>query len=423
MKTFISISFIVFSWSLFAQNYSDYFTNERLRIDYYLTGNANKTILTISKLFKEPIWAGSKKNLVDTFYYGHYRIEVYDSAQKSLLFASGFCTLYQEWQQTPEAKKTFRTFSQFVNIPFPKNTIKIIFLERNNMGTFHELQSFYVNPSQPDIIKEKPNNIPIVEYIKNGDYNEKIDIAIIAEGYTAEQMDKFIADAKRLTEVLFTKEPFNQMKSYFNVTFVKSPSLEEGTDKPHLNIWKKTAAETRFYTFSMDRYLSVYDYQLLGNILNHVAYDQLVVLVNTKTYGGGGIYNFYSIAVSDNVFADYVFIHEFGHAFGALGDEYQDADDANENFYNLSVEPWEPNITTLVNFDKKWKKMLDKKTPIPTPIKGYENKIGVFEGAGYKTKGIYRPSVSCIMRDFQKLEFCPVCQVAIKQNILFHTGH
>lgn len=409
--------------SVFAQNYSDYFTGERLRIEYYLTGNAEQTIFSISKLYKEPIWSGNRKNLVDTFFYGHYRVEVFDSVEQKIIFANGFCTLFQEWQLTPEAKYTYRTFPQFINIPFPKKTIRIVFYERDKNLKFHERISFYVRPNQPDIIKESPKKMPIVEYLKQGEYSEKIDIAIVAEGYTADQMDKFVKDATRLTEALFDKEPFKQMKSFFNIYFVQSPSQEEGTDKPHLNVWKKTAVESRFYTFSMDRYLSVYDYNLLGQILNTVPYDQIIVLVNTKTYGGGGIYNFYSIAISDNLFANYVFIHEFGHAFAGLADEYQNADEANENFYNLLVEPWEANITTLVNFDKKWKHMLDKKTPIPTPVKGYENKIGVFEGAGYRNKGIYRPAVSCIMRDFQNLEFCPVCQNAIRKIIYFNTAN
>jgi len=418
--TNIFIGIFLFAYG-FTQQYDNYFTNERLRIEYCLTGNFEKTIITISNLYKEPIWGGNKKNLIDTFNYGHYKIEVYDSSQSKLLYSRGFCTLYQEWQQTPEAKTTYKTFSQFINIPFPKNTIKIIFYERLKNQQFKELSSFFVRPNQTDIIKEKPEIFPVVEYIKNGIPEEKVDIVIIAEGYKEDQMEKFINDASKLTEILFSKEPFKKMKSHFNVTFVKSPSLEEGTDKPHLNIWKKTVAETRFNTFNMDRYLSVYQYNSLGKILSNIPYDQIIILVNTKTYGGGGIFNYYSIAVADNLFADYVFIHEFGHAFGGLADEYQDSDEANENFYDLSFEPWEPNITTLVSFDKKWKHLLDKKTPIPTPVTGFENKLGVFEGAGYRSKGIYRPVVNCIMRDFQKLEFCPVCQNALQQIILFNS--
>ncbi len=418
VNIFFSFFFVL---SCFSQQFSNHFTNERLRIEYFLTGNANNTIVTLSKLYKEPIWSGNKKNLTDTFNYGNFKIHVYDSSHTKLLYSYAFCTLYHEWQLTPEAKSNYKTFSQFVNIPFPKNTIKIVFYERLKNQQFKELTSFYIRPNQADIIKEEAEIYPFVEYMKNGLPEEKIDIAIVAEGYKEDQMEKFVSDATKLIEVLFSKEPLKKMKSYFNVTFVKSPSTDEGTDKPHINIWRKTAVETRFNTFNMDRYLSVYDYNLLGKILSNIAYDQIIVLVNTKTYGGGGIYNYYSIAIADNIFADYVFIHEFGHAFGGLADEYQTQDEANENFYDITFEPWEPNITTLVNFDKKWKHLLEKKIPIPTPIKGYENKIGVFEGAGYRSKGIYRPVVNCIMRDFQKLEFCPVCQNSIQKIILFNT--
>lgn len=407
---------------VYSQRFNEYFTNERLRIEYFLTGNAEKATITISNLYLEPKWSGSTKNLIDTFNFGHYRLHVYDSAQAILLYSYGFCTLFQEWQLTPEAKTTYNTFSQFVNIPFPKRTIKVVFYERQKNQQFKELAFFYIRPNQFNIIKEKPEVYPVVEYLKNGLPEHKVDIAIVAEGYKEDQMEKFKNDAVKFTEILFSKEPFKQLKTHFNVTFVKSPSVEEGTDKPHLNVWKKTAVETRFNTFNMDRYLSVNDYNRLGKILSNVAYDQIIVLVNTKKYGGGGIYNYYSIAVADNPFADYVFIHEFGHAFGGLADEYQTSDEANENFYDLSVEPWEANITTLVNFDKKWKNMLDKKTPIPTPVAGYENKVGVFEGAGYRNKGIYRPVVNCIMRDFQKLEFCPVCQNSLRKLILFNSG-
>jgi hypothetical protein len=421
MKTLSLIVLILTCVSLFSQEFDNYFTEERLRINLFFTGNYENTIITLSELYKEPHWSGNKKNLIDTFNYGHYKLKVFDSTGTKLIYSYGFNTLFQEWQLTPEAKTTYKTFPFFVNIPFPKHTIKLVFYVRQKNLEFKEICSYIINPFKPYIINDKPDVYPVYEYLKNGKSSENIDVAIVAEGYTLEQMDKFIKDASRFTELIFSKAPFNQFKDKFNVTFVKVPSDEEGTDKPHLNIWKKTALETSFNTFDMDRYLSLYDYHKLGKILSNCAYDQIIILVNTKTYGGGGIYNCYSIAVADNLFSDYIFIHEFGHAFAGLADEYEISDPANQDFYDISLEPWEPNITTLVNFDKKWKKMLDKNTPIPTPLKGYENKVGVFEGAGYRNKGIFRPYQYCIMRDFQKLEFCPVCQNAIKQIILFNT--
>lgn len=413
---------LLYSFNYAQSYYYQYFTDERLRIEYCLFGNNQNAEITISNLYKEPVWGGNKKNLIDTFNFGHYKIEVFDSVGTMLLYSKGFSTLFQEWQYTPEAKTKKKAFIQWVSIPFPKHTIKVVFYQRSKNGEFISIYSEIISPFLHSIIKEKPDNYPIVDYINNGTCSNKVDIAIVAEGYTLEQMDKFEKDAIRLTDALFNVSPFKENKTLFNVRFIKSPSEEQGTDLPQQNNWKKTAVDTRFYTFETDRYISVYNYSKLGKVLANVPYDQIIVLVNTKAYGGGGIYNYYSIAIADNIYAEHVFIHEFGHAFAGLADEYDDADDSNADFYNLNIEPWEPNITSLIAFEKKWKNMVDKKTPIPTPFnKNYEKTIGAFEGAGYKEKGLYRPTPTCIMRTLDKLEFCPVCQKAINDIIVFNS--
>lgn len=423
LKNTLLVLFLMVVCQSFAQiNFQNYFTAERLRVEYYLTGDAKHAQITLANLYQEPVWGGNEKNLLDTFNYGHYKIEVYDSAANKMLYSKGFSTLFQEWQYTPEAKTKQKTFIQWISLPFPKNTIKIIFYERGKDNQFVPLYTDWINPASPEIMNEKVQSFPVVAYINSGSPSAKVDIAIVAEGYTSEQMDKFEQDAQRLTDALFTVSPFKENKAAFNVHFIKVPSEEQGTDLPHRNIWRKTALDTRFYTFETDRYISVYNYAPLGKVLANVPYDQIIVLVNTKIYGGGGIYNYYSVAVSDNFFADYVFIHEFGHAFGGLADEYDDADESNADFYDVKLEPWEPNITTLVQFDKKWKNMVDKKTPIPTPLgKGFDNKVGAFQGAGYNKNDIYRPTPNCIMRTLDKLEFCPVCQKAIHDIILFNS--
>lgn len=424
MKKFVFIvTFCLFNLSHYSQIvFSQYFSKERLRIEYYLTGNNATAEITISNLYKEPIWGGNEKNLIDTFNFGHYKIEVLDSSGTTLIYSKGFSTLFQEWQYTPEAKTKKRTFIQWISIPFPKHTVKVVFYERAKNNNFNPIYSETISPFSPVIIAEKPDIYPVVNYFINGKTSEKVDITIVAEGYTSEQLARFEQDAKRLTDALFNVSPFKENKSLFNVRFVKVPSEEQGTDLPHKNIWRKTAIDTRFYTFETDRYISVYNYAPLAKVLANVPYDQIIVLVNTKTYGGGGIYNYYSVAVADNYFSDYVFIHEFGHAFAGLADEYDDADESNADFYDITIEPWEPNITTLVNFERKWKNMVDKKTPIPTPInKGNDQKVGVFAGAGYNKNNIFRPTTQCIMRSLDKLEFCVVCQKAIKDIILFNS--
>jgi len=417
------ITFCLFNLTHYSQIvFSQHFSKERLRIEYYISGNNTEAEITLANLYKEPVWGGNEKNLIDTFNFGHYKIEVFDSMGTTLIYSKGFSTLFQEWQYTPEAKIKKRTFIQWISIPFPKHTIKVIFYQRAKNNEFYPIFSEIISPSSPEIIAEKADSFPTIEYLKNGSCNEKVDIAIVSEGYTAEQMNKFEQDARRLTDALFNVSPFKESKSLFNVRFVIVPSEERGTDLPHKHIWRKTALDTRFYTFETDRYISVYNYAPLGKVLANVPYDQIIVLVNTNTYGGGGIYNYYSVAVADHYFADYVFVHEFGHAFAGLADEYDDADESNADFYDITLEPWEPNITTLVHFSKKWKNMVDKKTPIPTPInKGFDQKVGAFAGAGYNKKNIYRPTTQCIMRSLDKLEFCIVCQKAIKDIILFNS--
>jgi hypothetical protein len=198
-------------------------------------------------------------------------------------------------------------------------------------------------------------------------------------------------------------------------------SEESTTDYSGKGIWKNTALNSGYYTFGLDRYLTTPDYKSVRNAVWNVPCDAIIVLVNAQTYGGGGIYNFYSMVTADDVRSPKVLVHEFGHGFGGLADEYFESDVAyDDSFYNLKTEPWEPNITTLVNFDKKWKNMLPKNTKIPTPVdKNKPHELGVYEGGGYLAKGIFRPVDYCMMRNYHM--FCPVCQQSISSVIDFFT--
>ncbi|MEO8399043.1 MAG: M64 family metallopeptidase, partial [Ignavibacteriaceae bacterium] len=211
-------------------------------------------------------------------------------------------------------------------------------------------------------------------------------------------------------------------KNKFNILGIEAPSEESGTDIPPKNIWKKTLFMTKFYTFDLDRYLMTIDNKDIRDAASNVPYDQIVLLVNTEMYGGGAIYNHYSVAVSDNNYSEYIFIHEFGHGFASLGDEYYDSDVAYKDFYSSDVEPLDPNLTTLVNFDSKWKDLVDPSTPIPTPVEDkYIDKVGAFEGGGYVEKGVYRPAYDCTMKSISINNFCPVCKRAIQQMIDFYS--
>jgi hypothetical protein len=371
---------------------------------------------------REKMWSGSHNNLIDKLNYGTYRFQVYDNKSGELIFSKGFSPIFQEWQSTAEAKKMVKAFYQVIRFPFPKNIVRLKIEKRNYNGQFNEIYSTNIDPDNYFIISENPPVIPTEKILYSGEPSHKIDIAILAEGYTENEMDKFSKDAKRLTDSLFVVAPFSQMKEYFNIYALKTPSVESGTDIPGEHIYRNTLYNSTFYTFDISRYLTTSDMKTIHDMAAVVPYDQIIILVNSSRYGGGGFYNYVTVCAADHKLASNVFVHEFGHGFAGLADEYYTSEVAYEDYYNLKVEPWEPNLTTMVDFSSKWKDMIDASTPVPTPRNAkYESKVGAFEGGGYISKGIYSPMEDCRMKSNITSSFCPVCQRAIKEAIIENT--
>ena len=405
-----------------APAFESFFDEGVLRFDYILSGNQTTTRVLPGDMKREKFWGGSKITLIDHQNLGTYRFQVFDEQSGELIFSKGFCPLFQEWQSTSEAKNSDRGFYQVIRFPFPKKDVILKIENRDRNGKFVRIYSTRINPSNYFIINEKTQDIPIEKILFSGDYSHKIDIAILAEGYTEKEMGKFVADAKRLTDSLFAVKPFSQMKSSFNIYALKTASPESGTDIPGEQIYCKTLYNSTFYTFDISRYLTTSDMKTVHDMAAAVPYDQIIVLVNTPRYGGGGFYNFVNVCASDHKLSPNVFIHEFGHGFAGLADEYYTSEVAYDNYYNLKVEPWEPNITTLVNFGSKWQEMISEGIPIPTPRDGkYASKVGAFEGGGYVSKGIFSPMENCRMKSNETSEFCPVCQKAIQLAIAENT--
>jgi hypothetical protein len=424
----LSMKKILFLWLLLpvlttAQPlFNQYFHKKTFRFDFLLGGNATEATVFPQQMKQEPYWAGPVVNLIDTFNYGTYRFRVLDAESQKLLYSRGFSTLFQEWQTTPEAKKINRSYYQAVFFPFPKNKVILIIEIRKWEGNFRPLYSVSIDPDDYFILKENPLPYPSVVIQEYGKPEEKVDLVILAEGYTIAEMQKFEDDVRRVTGYLFEEEPFKSRKKSFNVRAVLSPSHDSGTDVPGEGIYNNTLFNSTFYTFDVSRYLTTSDMKSVYDAAAAVPYDQIYVLVNTKRYGGGGFYNFLNICSSDHSLTKEVFVHEFGHGFAGLGDEYYNSEVAYEDYYNLKIEPWEPNITTLVDFSKKWKAMVDASTPIPTPREsGYANKVGAFEGGGYMSKGIYSPYIDCRMKSNDAKRFCPVCTDAIIRKIDFYS--
>jgi len=422
MRSFILFFFIFSTVAAAAQdNFDKYFTGKVLRFDFMFAGNSQKTIVYPVGMKEEPFWGGSKTNLIDPFNYGNFRYEILDSTGNNVIYSRGFCTLFQEWQTTAEAKIMERSFYEVATIPFPKYKVKFVISIRERNGTFVKLYETAIDPADYFIRKEKPVNASVTKISAAGDPETSVDLAFIAEGYKSDEMPKFLEDVKKMAEILFTEPPFSEYRNKFNIWAVEAVSAESGTDIPGERNYVSTALNSSFYTFDIDRYLTTQDIKSVNDYAALVPHDNIIVLINSTKYGGGGVYNYYSGTTVGHGFSPQVFIHEFGHGFAGLADEYYSSTVAYDEFYPLNVEPWEPNITTRVNFDSKWKNMIAKETPLPTPaLEKYKDITGLFEGGGYSAKGIFRPELECRMKSNSPKGFCSVCRQAIKEMIEFY---
>jgi hypothetical protein len=422
MRTIISIILFVVSLTIQGQNNFDkFFSDKVLRFDFMLSGNNRETSVYPVGMKQEPFWAGSNSTLLNPFNTGNFKYELFDSTGISLIYSRSFCTLFQEWQTTDEAKKINRSFYEVATMPYPKHKVRFILSKRERNGLFTQLYETMIDPADYFIRKENPVNVKVSKIYGTGDPHNSVDLAFLAEGYKADEMGKFRNDVKKMADYLFAEAPFSEYKDSFNIWAVESISQDSGTDIPGENIYVNTVMNSSFYTFNIDRYLTTQDIKSVNDYAAAAPHDYIIVLINSTRYGGGGVYNYYCGTTTDHQLSPKVFIHEFGHGFAGLADEYYSSTVAYDEFYPLNAEPWEPNITTLVNFDSKWKKMIGKDTPIPTPAEDkYANVTGLFEGGGYSAKGIYRSEMDCRMKSNNTKGYCSVCRNAIKEMIEFY---
>ena len=306
-------------------------------------------------------------------------------------------------------------------LPYPVRTIRFTIERRTyETGRFDSLFGLFINPADPFILHEMPDRYPVFELETKGSTAHQLDIAFVAEGYTEEEMPEFREDVRRISEYFLAAEPFSGFRERITFRAVESPSEGSGVDIPGTNTYVNTSISSSFYTFGSERYLTTKDTWSMRDIAANVPYDQIIILNNSTKYGGGGFYNHYCQSTTDNEWSEIVAIHEFGHAFGGLADEYVGGVNY-DGYYNLKLEPWEPNITTRIDFGSKWLRMIPDTVPVPTPRdSAYLHIVGVFEGGGYMAKGIYSPVMNCRMKDNSAPGFCPVCHEAIRQKILFY---
>ena len=425
-RLFLTLICAVAAVAVSAQSFSEHFVNKTLRIDYVFAGNAENQIVALDELATIDGWAGRQVNLDKIPVRGNGELKLIDAKSGKTIYRTSFSSLFQEWLVTDEASQITKSFEATFLVPFPKQEVFAEITLLDNKGEKQTSLRHRIAPDDKLIRNMNGRETAPHEYLlKSGSAEECIDIAIVAEGYTAEEMDIFMHDARTACDEIFRYEPFASHKEKFNVVAVKIESKQSDVSVPQDGIWRQTALNSNFHTFYSPRYLTTNSVHLIHDSLVGIDYEHLIILANTDTYGGGGIYNSYTLTTAHNPQFKPVVVHEFGHSFGALGDEYfYEHADHTENTYDLRYEPWEQNITSLVDFESKWKDMLDKHTSIPTePTDKRKEKytVGVYEGGGYMTKGMYRPAVVCRMRDNVATQFCPVCQRAIERIIIYNT--
>jgi hypothetical protein len=444
-------------------SFNDYFTDKTMRYDYFHTGKVGEEVFSPDCIVSDGPWPGSRTILIDPLELGPYLFQVTDKESNVLLFSRGFASVFGEWQTTPEAEEGYGTFHESIRFPWPEKPVNIIVKKRDTANVFQVIWTTTVDPASR---KVNPADIVHSEKVDvicdNGPASEKLDIVILGDGYTADEMGKFRADAKRMADVLLNHEPFLKRKTDINIRAVETPSTVSGVLRPHPGVFKRTALLTHYGSFDSERYVLAYENRLIRDVASAVPYDCMVILINERTYGGGGIYNLYTTVSVDNKFGEYIMVHEFGHHLGGLADEYYTSSVAYEA-PDIKVEPWEPNITAL--FDKgslKWNDLVEAGTPLPTPwnkepfdqfgyriqqqrdslraakvpedvmealfmrqmkqedeffsAEKYRDKVGAFEGAGYIAKGLYRPQIDCIMYT-RHMQFCKVCQRSLENVI------
>ena len=442
--TFIAAVLALASIPVKAQSIDSRLTDKTLRIDYVFSGTDKECIIAVDELQSLEGWAGRRTNMKDVPLRGNGQILMTEASSGDTLYRNSFSTLFQEWQATEEATRIRKSFKNVFLLPMPAVKVNV---SVQLYDFYDKVAAALTHPVDPEdiLIRPKGNDNPSRYIHHSGPSEQCIDVVILAEGYTEAEMDIFYADAQEAADALFSHEPFKSLKDRFNILAVAAPSEDSGVSVPREGDWKNTAVGSHFDTFYSDRYLTTLRLKQLHDCLAGVPYEHIIILANTDTYGGGGIYNSYMLSSTRHKDSKPVIVHEFGHSFAGLADEYF-YDDQYEQFYFSDVEPWEPNITTLVDFESKWKDMVEEEGIVTKAdqaaqkqaerekaakkgrpqakdwakeVKGY--KVGLYEGAGYLSEGVYRPVPECRMKINEVPGFCPVCERAIRRLINYNT--
>ena len=435
-----------------------------MRVDYYHTGNATEERFSLDRIVVEPLpWPGNPTQPLDGTDRGKYLFEVVDAATGKVLYSRGFASIYGEWETTAEAKAMHRTFSESFRFPIVDKPARVVVKKRDAKNVFRDAWTFAIDPANKFVERGAVSADAggLITLHESGDPATKLDLLILGDGYTRAERRKFERDARRLVAALFATSPFKERRRDINVWGLSPASPQSGVNRPSQGLFKRTPVGTTYDAFDSERYVLTFENRAFRDIASNAPYDVVEILVNSATYGGGGIYGLYGTVAADSVWAPYIFVHEFGHHLAALADEYYTSDVAYLPATER-IEPWEPNVTALLDpATLKWKDLIPAGTPLPTawPKEAFEQysrdiqrrrreiraanrpesemdalfreehahekallggspnatRVGAFEGANYEARGFFRPEVDCIMFTRSNTgTFCAVCRRAIQ---------
>jgi hypothetical protein len=468
MRLRLLFTFLFLAVPAAAATFDEAFLDKTMRVDYFHTSTPRgDEIIALDRVVSDGPWPGSRTRLVDTSNLGKYYFEVIDRETNQPLYSRGFASVYGEWETTPDVKERAGTFHESLRFPWPKKPVQVVLKKRDAQNAFQQIWSTIVDPSSRFV--NPADRAPagkVWTMFENGPASQKVDLLVIAEGYTASEGDKMHKDLERMVGKLFATEPFKSRRKDFNVRVLELTTAKSGVHRPRTRDDRRTPTNVEYNIFDSERYVLTLDNQALRDVASSAPYDFLEILVNEKQYGGGGIFMDQATASVDSGFSEYVFVHEFGHHFAGLGDEYYTSDVAYATGAAKHPEPWEPNLTAN-GAKPKWMDMVSAGTPLPTPwqkepfekhqreyqaerrklreanvpesqmdelfrrelewetkflgAEQYAHKVGAFEGAGYEATGLYRPEADCIMFTRDEVGFCRVCSRAIERMIDMYT--
>ena len=455
---------IALLFAIFAYKQVEAAAPETMRIDFYHTGNHKMEMFSLDQVVIEPLpWTGNMNYPIDETLRGKYLFEIVNPDSGAITWSRSFSSIYGEWETTSEARRMNRTYHESLRFPRPDDEFELVLKKRDADNNFEEIWRLPVDPNDYMVHREAAKYADkVVAIHESGDPATKVDLLLLGDGYTEEEHDDFVQKARELTEILFETSPFKERKDDFNIWALAPSSERSGVSRPSTNTYRDTPLGTTYDAFRAERYVLTFDNKNMRRIASSTPYDFIEILTNTETYGGGGIYGLFSTAAANSEWAPYLFIHEFGHHFAGLADEYY----TSASVYDppaIVKEPYEPNVTALLNPEElKWKHLVASSTPLPTPWpkaeferhsiavqqrraemraanvpegemnalfrhtkefseelfskSEYHDSVGAFEGANYEAEGYYRSELNCLM--FTRYEhFCQVCAAAIEDVI------